>query len=86
MAHLAKRVREKELAELITDLKKLEDSLEGTLTTQFKNWGTEVEWVGFTDFAEVPTQFRVFGIGDHASLLAARRSGRVEAAGKRCTA
>lgn len=63
MTHLAKRVRESTLEELEADggLKKLEDSLQGTLTTRFKHWGTEVFSVGFTNFAEVPRQYRFFG-------------------------
>lgn len=66
--HLAKRIREKELVELETPdgLKGLEDSLKGTLTTRFRDWGTEVFDVGFIDFAEVPTQVRLFG--DHGPL------------------
>lgn len=66
--HLAKRVRESTLAELETPegLKKLEDSLRGTLSTKFRDWGTEVFDVGFIDFAEVPTQVRLFG--DHGVL------------------
>lgn len=61
--HLAKRIRECPLAELETPegLKKLEDSLKGTLSTKFAAWGTEVFDVGFVDFAEVPTQIRLFG-------------------------
>jgi regulator of protease activity HflC (stomatin/prohibitin superfamily) len=59
--HLAKKVRGNTLADLIEDLSKLERSLEGTLTTKFKDWGTEVFMVGFIDFAEVPTQVRIFG-------------------------
>ena len=61
MTHLARRVREQTLSDLIGDLKKLEDSLENTLTTRFKKWGTEVFSVGFTNFAEVPRQMRIFG-------------------------
>lgn len=60
MTHLAKRVRSEKLSDLVTDLNKLEKSLESTLTTRFKNWGTEVFSVGFTNFAEVPTQMRIF--------------------------
>jgi regulator of protease activity HflC (stomatin/prohibitin superfamily) len=60
MTHLSKRVRAKTLKELIADLNDLEKSLEGTLTTRMKAWGTEVFSVGFTDFAEVPQQIRVF--------------------------
>src|SRR6187455_85038 len=60
MTHLAKKVRSKTLKELIADLGDLEKSLEGTLTTRMKAWGTEVFSVGFTDFAEVPQQIRVF--------------------------
>ncbi len=61
MLHLAKRVRERTMKELIEDLGKLEKSLEGRLTTIMKDWGTEVFDVGFADFAEVPQQIRVFG-------------------------
>jgi regulator of protease activity HflC (stomatin/prohibitin superfamily) len=60
MTHLAKKVREKTLAELVEDLGTIEKSLTGTLTTRFKDWGTEVFSVGFTDFAEVPYQIRLF--------------------------
>jgi len=67
MTHLAQRVREKTLAELTIDLKKLEGSLENTLTTRVKDWGTEIWSVGFTNFAEVPSQLRIFGIGDQRS-------------------
>lgn len=62
MQHLAKKVRERTLEELSQPdaLSKLEKSLEGTLETRFKDWGTEIFSVGFTDFAEVPTQIRLF--------------------------
>lgn len=63
MQHLAKRVREKTLAEMVEDLNTLEKSLRGTLETKFKDWGTEITMVGFTDFAEVPTQVRLFQDG-----------------------
>jgi regulator of protease activity HflC (stomatin/prohibitin superfamily) len=64
MTHLAERVRKKTLSELVADLKDLEKSLEGTLTTRMKGWGTEVFSVGFITFAEVPHQMRVFLDGD----------------------
>ena len=60
MTHLAKRVREKSLDELLADLPALESSLRATLTTRFKDWGTEVFSVGFTDFAETQHQIRLF--------------------------
>lgn len=63
MTHLAERVREECLADLVRDLKKLERSLRGTLTTRFKEYGTEVFSVGFTNFAEVPRQIRLFTDG-----------------------
>lgn len=63
MTHLAKRVREKKYDEIVNDLSKLEDSLEKTLTTRFKKWGTEVYSLGFTNFAEVPAQVRIFSGG-----------------------
>ena len=61
MAHLAKRVREQTLSEVVLDLTKLERSLKETLTTRFREWGTTVTFVGFPNFAEVPTQIRIFG-------------------------
>lgn len=61
MGHLAKRVRNQVLAEVVSDLEKLEASCKTTLTTKFKDWGTEVTYVSFIDFAEVPSQIRLFG-------------------------
>lgn len=61
MAHLAKRVRETNYDDVSSDLKRLEDSLEGTLTTRVKPWGSEIVMVGFINFALVPRQFRIFG-------------------------
>jgi regulator of protease activity HflC (stomatin/prohibitin superfamily) len=63
MTHLARRVRSSTLSDLVTDLAKLERSLEGTLSTRFKDWGTTVFSVGFTNFAEVPRQIRIFTDG-----------------------
>jgi len=62
MTHLAQRIREKDLKDLTEPggLRDLEKSLEGTLTTRMKRWGTEVFSVGFTNFAEVPRQMRIF--------------------------
>jgi regulator of protease activity HflC (stomatin/prohibitin superfamily) len=62
MTHLAQRVRASKLADLVAEggLKKLEGSAEGTLTTKFNKWGTEVFFVGFVNFAEVPRQMRIF--------------------------
>lgn len=61
MTHLAQRVRAAERAELNGDgLTKLEKSLEGTLTTRFKDWGTKVFSVGFTNFADTPSATRLF--------------------------
>jgi regulator of protease activity HflC (stomatin/prohibitin superfamily) len=60
MMHLAERVRDQELNDSL-DLKRLEKSLEGTLTTRLKEWGSEITRVGFTDFAIVPRQYRIFG-------------------------
>lgn len=62
--HLAKKVRALTLEELTEDLTKLEASLKNTLTTKLKDWGTEVTEVGFVDFAEVPTQLRIFNEKD----------------------
>lgn len=60
MVHLAKKVRESTLADTLADLKKLETSLRGTLSNQFKQWGTQVFAVGFVNFSEVPQQIRLF--------------------------
>lgn len=59
--HLAKRVRAMTYADIVSDLSKLEKSLEGTMTTKFRDWGVRVFDVGFTDFAKVETQVRLFG-------------------------
>lgn len=67
MRHVAKRIRK----EPPDDLTKLEKSLETTLTTQFKDWGTDVFAVGFTDFAEVETRMRLFGDDDVFSHIEA---------------
>ena len=69
MSHLAEKVREKNLTDLVGDIKKLETSLRGTLTTRFKDWGTEVFHVGFPNFAEVPNQVRLFSDSPHSQLL-----------------
>lgn len=63
MTHLAQRVRDQSYQEVTQDLKTLENSLKGTLTTRMKDWGTEVFLVGFNNFAHVPYQFRMFGGG-----------------------
>lgn len=63
-AHLVKRVREQDYAVLSTPdgQLSLERSLQGTLSTRVKPWGTVVVDVGFVDFAKVPHQARVFGL------------------------
>lgn len=60
-SHLAARVREQSYDDVVSDLKKLETSCRGTLTTRVQTWGTEIFLVGFTNFAKVPNQFRIFG-------------------------
>lgn len=69
MTHLAKRVRQETLVDLVADLNKLEKSLESTLTTRLRGWGTAVFSVGFTNFAEIPTQLRVFTDGNSTKHL-----------------
>lgn len=66
MAHLAQRVREWTYEELTNPngLKALEKSLEGTLTTRVKDWGTRIINVGFTNFTPVNHTFRLFGVKD----------------------
>jgi len=62
MTHLAQRVREKTLADLVAEggLKDLEKSLEGTLTTRLKAWGATVFSVGFINFAPGRAPLRIF--------------------------
>lgn len=50
--HLSQRARDKTWQELLTDQKKLESSLEGTLSTRLAKWGAEVISVGFTDITK----------------------------------
>lgn len=60
MTHLSKRVRERAYAELVAGLSDLEKSLQGTLSTQWKDWGTQCTRVGFTDFALTRAPIRLF--------------------------
>jgi len=57
--HLSQRARDKTWAELLADQKKLESSLEGTLSTRLARWGAEVVSVGFTDMTRAKP-FRLF--------------------------
>ena len=50
--HLSQRVRDRTWKELLEDQKKLESSLEGTLSTRLAKWGTDVVSVGFTDLTK----------------------------------
>ncbi len=50
--HLSQRVRDKTWREFLDDQKKLESSLEGTLSTRLAKWGAEVVSVGFTDLTK----------------------------------
>lgn len=52
MGHLHRRIHEWDLAQLMEQLAKLEQSLEGTLTTRVKRWGCQVDDVGITDMVE----------------------------------
>jgi regulator of protease activity HflC (stomatin/prohibitin superfamily) len=47
--HLHRRVHAWTYPELVENLGKLEESLEGTLTTRSKRWGIEIRVVGVTD-------------------------------------
>lgn len=60
MTHLSKRVRAMTYAELTTGLDALEQSLRGTMSTQWKDWGTVCTRVGFTDFAHTRAPIRLF--------------------------
>jgi membrane protease subunit HflK len=57
--HLSQRARDLTWAELLATQKKLEASLEGTLTTRLGGWGAEVVRLGFTDLTRA-RPFRVF--------------------------
>ncbi len=70
-AHLAEWVGSLTLDELCNDRELLLKKLRSSLHAELKDWGTRVRWVGFTNFAEVPTQVRMFGIGDHGLLQSA---------------
>ena len=57
--HLSQRARDKTWKELLADQKKLETSLEGTLSTRLAKWGAEVVSLGFTDLTRAKP-FRMF--------------------------
>lgn len=60
MIHLSERVRDLTWAELRDGQKKLEKSIEGTLTTRAKDWGVAIRRFGLTDLVKA-RQFRHFG-------------------------
>jgi regulator of protease activity HflC (stomatin/prohibitin superfamily) len=60
MLHLSERVRDLTWAELRDGQKKLEKSIEGTLTTRAKDWGVRIQRFGLTDMVKA-RQFRHFG-------------------------
>jgi len=62
MGHLFERVSQQRMEDLVKreTTKRLESSLEGTLTTRLRDWGTRVVGVNFTDFVPVRNQFRLF--------------------------
>lgn len=66
--HLSQRARDKTWRELLEDQKKLESSLEGTLSTRLAKWGADVVSVGFTDLTKAKT-FRVFADPSQKGLL-----------------
>jgi regulator of protease activity HflC (stomatin/prohibitin superfamily) len=57
--HLSQRARDKTWPELLADQRKLEASLEGTLSTRLAKWGATVVSVGFTDLTRA-RPFRLF--------------------------
>ena len=57
--HLAQRARERTWKELLSDQRKLESSLEGTLSTRLAKWGAAVVSVGFTDLTRA-RPYRLF--------------------------
>ena len=57
--HLSQRARELTWAELLEGQRKLEASLEGTLTTRLKAWGADVQRLGFTDLTRARA-YRLF--------------------------
>lgn len=57
--HLSQRARDKVWVDLLADQRKLESSLEGTLSTRLAKWGAEVVSAGFTDMTRAKP-FRLF--------------------------
>lgn len=60
MIHLSERVRDMTWDELRAGQKKLEKSIEGTLTTRARDWGVTITRFGITDLVKA-RQFRHFG-------------------------
>lgn len=58
--HLATKIRDLDYRELIDTQKKLEESLERTLTTKAKGWGVLISDVWITDLVKTK-QYRLFG-------------------------
>jgi regulator of protease activity HflC (stomatin/prohibitin superfamily) len=50
--HLHRRIHAWTYPELVSSLGRLEDSLEGTLTTRSKPWGIQIQDVGITDMVK----------------------------------
>lgn len=71
MGHLFERVSMQKMDDLVSraNTKKLETSLEGTLTTRLRDWGTRVVGVSFTDFVQVEQQIRLFQDQPTAKVL-----------------
>lgn len=61
--HIASRVRNKTLDELINDQKELEDSLKGTLNTKAKTWGVKILDAGLTDIVQAKPYRFIGGMG-----------------------
>lgn len=60
MSHLAKRVRDNTLSDLLAEQRQLESSLRDTMTTRAKRWGVTIHEVGLTDLTCAKTM-RFYG-------------------------
>lgn len=61
--HIASKVREWTMDELLRSQKKLEESLTGTLQTATKDWGVKILKVGLTDLVQAKPYRFIGGIG-----------------------
>lgn len=66
--HLATKIRDQDYNDLIAGQKKLEESLERTLTTKARGWGVTISDVWITDLVK-SRQYRLFGVQGTGGFL-----------------